>query len=317
MIGNKELGEQNNMEEIIYNIDTCDKGTRIDKFLSEKFEGKSRSYIQGLIEEESILVNNKKVKSNYKLKENDEIKVFMKEPKELEVEAENIPIDIIYEDSDVIVVNKAKGMVVHPAPGNYNGTLVNALLYHCTDLSSINGVIRPGIVHRIDKDTTGILVIAKNDEAHNKLSDQLKEHSMKREYYALVEGRIKANSGTIDKPLARSKKDRLKIAIVEGGKRAVTHYEVIERFKNTTLVKCVLETGRTHQIRVHMSSIGYPLVGDPVYGFKKGKFKCEGQMLHAKTLGFIHPRTNEYVEFTSELPENFKALIENLRKDNI
>ena len=305
------------MEEIIYNIDTCDKGTRIDKFLSEKFEGKSRSYIQGLIEEESILVNNKKVKSNYKLKENDEIKVFMKEPKELEVEAENIPIDIIYEDSDVIVVNKAKGMVVHPAPGNYNGTLVNALLYHCTDLSSINGVIRPGIVHRIDKDTTGILVIAKNDEAHNKLSDQLKEHSMKREYYALVEGRIKANSGTIDKPLARSKKDRLKIAIVEGGKRAVTHYEVIEKFKNTTLVKCVLETGRTHQIRVHMSSIGYPLVGDPVYGFKKGKFKCEGQMLHAKTLGFIHPRTNAYVEFTSELPENFKALIENLRKDNI
>ena len=305
------------MEEIIYNIDTCDKGTRIDKFLSEKFEGKSRSYIQGLIEEESILVNNKKVKSNYKLKENDEIKVFMKEPKELEVEAENIPIDIIYEDSDVIVVNKAKGMVVHPAPGNYNGTLVNALLYHCTDLSSINGVIRPGIVHRIDKDTTGILVIAKNDEAHNKLSDQLKEHSMKREYYALVEGRIKANSGTIDKPLARSKKDRLKIAIVEGGKRAVTHYEVIEKFKNTTLVKCVLETGRTHQIRVHMSSIGYPLVGDPVYGFKKGKFKCEGQMLHAKTLGFMHPRTNEYVEFTSELPENFKALIENLRKDNI
>lgn len=305
------------MEEIIYNIDTCDKGTRIDKFLSEKFEGKSRSYIQGLIEEESILVNNKKVKSNYKLKENDEIKVFMKEPKELEVEAENIPIDIIYEDSDVIVVNKAKGMVVHPAPGNYNGTLVNALLYHCTDLSSINGVIRPGIVHRIDKDTTGILVIAKNDEAHNKLSDQLKEHSMKREYYALVEGRIKANSGTIDKPLARSKKDRLKIAIVEGGKRAVTHYEVIERFKNTTLVRCVLETGRTHQIRVHMSSIGYPLVGDPVYGFKKGKFKCEGQMLHAKTLGFIHPRTNEYVEFTSELPENFKALIGNLRKDNI
>ena len=305
------------MEEIIYNIDTCDKGTRIDKFLSEKFEGKSRSYIQGLIEEESILVNNKKVKSNYKLKENDEIKVFMKEPKELEVEAENIPIDIIYEDSDVIVVNKAKGMVVHPAPGNYNGTLVNALLYHCTDLSSINGVIRPGIVHRIDKDTTGILVIAKNDEAHNKLSDQLKEHSMKREYYALFECRIKANSGTIDKPIARSKKDRLKIAIVEGGKRAVTHYEVIERFKNTTLVKCVLETGRTHQIRVHMSSIGYPLVGDPVYGFKKGKFKCEGQMLHAKTLGFIHPRTNEYVEFTSELPENFKALIENLRKDNI
>ena len=175
------------MEEIIYNIDTCDKGTRIDKFLSEKFEGKSRSYIQGLIEEESILVNNKKVKSNYKLKENDEIKVFMKEPKELEVEAENIPIDIIYEDSDVIVVNKAKGMVVHPAPGNYNGTLVNALLYHCTDLSSINGVIRPGIVHRIDKDTSGILVVAKNDNAHQKLADQFNDHSIKREFYDIVE----------------------------------------------------------------------------------------------------------------------------------
>ena len=305
------------MEEVIYNIDTEDKGSRIDKFLSSKFEGKSRSFIQGLIEEESILVNEKKVKSNYKLKEKDVITVKMKEPKELEVEAENIPIEIIYEDKDIIVVNKPKGMVVHPAPGNYNGTLVNTLLYHCKDLSSINGVIRPGIVHRIDKDTTGILVVAKNDDAHNKLSDQLKEHTVKREYYALVEGRIKADTGTIDRPLARSKRDRLKISITEDGKRAVTHFEVIERFKNTTLVKCVLETGRTHQIRVHMTSIGYPLVGDPVYGFKKGKFKCEGQMLHAKTLGFIHPRTNEYIEFTSELPENYKILIENLRKDNI
>ena len=305
------------MEEMIYNISSDEKGIRIDKFLSSKFEDKSRSFIQGLIENEGVLVNDKKIKSNYKLKENDKIEIKMPEVKELEVEAENIPLNIIYEDKDVIVVNKPKGMVVHPAPGNYTGTLVNALLYHCKDLLSINGVIRPGIVHRIDKDTTGILVVAKNDNAHNKLSEQLKVHSMKREYYALVEGRIKKDSGTIDKPLARSKKDRLKIAITPEGKRAVTHYEVIERFKNASLVKCILETGRTHQIRVHMASIGYPLVGDPTYGFKKGKFKNEGQMLHAKTLGFIHPTTNEYMEFTSELPENYKELLENLRKDNI
>lgn len=305
------------MEEKIFEINEENKGIRIDKFITDIMEGKSRSYIQGMIEEGYVLVNDKNVKSNYKLKLNDVIKTTIKEPVELEVKKENIPIDILYEDSDVIVVNKPKGMVVHPAPGNYEGTLVNALLYHCKDLSSINGVIRPGIVHRIDKDTTGVLVVAKNDEAHVKLSEQLKDHSMKREYYALVEGRIKKDSGTIDKPLARSKRDRLKIAITEDGKRAVTHYSVIERFKNSTLVKCVLETGRTHQIRVHMSSIGYPLVGDPLYGFKKQKFKDDGQMLHAKVLGFIHPRTGEYMEFSSELPENYKKLLENLRKDCI
>lgn len=305
------------MEEKIFEINEESKGIRIDKFITDIMEGKSRSYIQGMVEEGYVLVNNKKVKSNYKLKLNDVIKTTIKEPVELEVKKENIPIDILYEDSDVIVVNKPKGMVVHPAPGNYEGTLVNALLYHCKDLSSINGVIRPGIVHRIDKDTTGVLVVAKNDEAHVKLSEQLKDHSMKREYYALVEGRLKKDSGTIDKPLARSKRDRLKIAITEDGKRAVTHYSVIERFKNSTLVKCVLETGRTHQIRVHMSSIGYPLVGDPLYGFKKQKFKDDGQMLHAKVLGFIHPRTGEYMEFSSELPENYKKLLENLRKDCI
>lgn len=305
------------MEEKIFEINEENKGIRIDKFITDIMEGKSRSYIQEMIEEGYVVVNNKKVKSNYKLKLNDVIKTTIKEPVELEVKKENIPIDILYEDSDVIVVNKPKGMVVHPAPGNYEGTLVNALLYHCKDLSSINGVIRPGIVHRIDKDTTGVLVVAKNDEAHVKLSEQLKDHSMKREYYALVEGRLKKDSGTIDKPLARSKRDRLKIAITEDGKRAVTHYSVIERFKNSTLVKCVLETGRTHQIRVHMSSIGYPLVGDPLYGFKKQKFKDDGQMLHAKVLGFIHPRTGEYMEFSSELPENYKKLLENLRKDCI
>ncbi|WP_194190549.1 RluA family pseudouridine synthase [Clostridium chrysemydis] len=305
------------MEERIYNIDETLKGKRIDKFLSEEFEDKSRSFIQGIIEKGTVLVNEKVVKSNYKLKTFDIVKVSMPEPEELDVQAEDIKINILYEDSDVIVINKAKGMVVHPAPGNYNGTLVNALLYHCKDLSSINGVIRPGIVHRIDKDTTGVLVIAKNDDAHVKLSSQLKDHSMKREYYALVEGKISKDSGTIDKPLKRSKRDRLKIAIDSDGRRAVTHFEVIERFKNTTLVKCVLETGRTHQIRVHMASIGHPLVGDPLYGFKKTKFKSEGQMLHAKVLGFIHPRSNEYVEFTTELPDNYRKLLENLKKENI
>ena len=237
------------------------------------------------------------------------------EPEIPRLEDPNIPIDIVYEDEDVIVVNKAQGMVVHPAPGNYNGTLVNALLYHCKDLSSINGVIRPGIVHRIDKDTSGILVIAKNDDAHNKLSEQLKDHSMKREYYALIEGRLKNNDGTIDKPLGRCKKDRLKIGIIEDGKRAVTHYEVVERYNGYTLVKCVLETGRTHQIRVHMASIGFPLVGDPLYGFKRQKFKLEGQVLHARTLGFIHPRTGEYMEFTSELPQYFCDLINKLKNE--
>lgn len=303
------------MEKTLIKVDEQDEGLRIDKYLSNIFKDKSRSFIQGLIEKENVKVNSKSLKSNYKLKKADEIEIMIPEPEILSVEAENIPIDIVYEDEDVIVVNKAQGMVVHPAPGNYNGTLVNALLYHCKDLSSINGVIRPGIVHRIDKDTSGILVIAKNDDAHNKLSEQLKDHSMKREYYALIEGRLKNNDGTIDKPLGRCKKDRLKIGIIEDGKRAVTHYEVVERYNGYTLVKCVLETGRTHQIRVHMASIGFPLVGDPLYGFKRQKFKLEGQVLHARTLGFIHPRTGEYMEFTSELPKYFCDLINKLKNE--
>ena len=303
------------MEKDVFIIDEKDQGTRIDKYLAEVFIDKSRSFIQGLIEKESVKVNGKITKSNYKLKSLDEIEVEIKEPEMLQVDPEDIAIDILYEDKDLIVINKAQGMVVHPAPGNYNGTLVNALLFHCKDLSSINGVVRPGIVHRIDKDTSGVLVIAKNDEAHNKLSEQLKDHSMKREYYALVEGRLKNEKGTIDKPLARSKKDRLKIGIVEGGKKAVTHYEVIERYNGYTLIKCILETGRTHQIRVHMASIGFPLVGDPLYGFKKQRFKLNGQMLHAKTLGFIHPTKNTYVEFTTELPEYFKVIIDKLRNE--
>ncbi|EHI99596.1 pseudouridine synthase, RluA family [Clostridium sp. DL-VIII] len=303
------------MEKNIFVVDEKDQGIRIDKYLSEVFNDKSRSFIQGLIEKENIKVNNKIPKSNYKIKSSDEIEVIIDEPEILNVDPEDIPIGILYEDKDIIVVNKEQGMVVHPAPGNYNGTLVNALLFHCTDLSSINGVVRPGIVHRIDKDTSGVLVVAKNDESHNKLSEQLKDHSMKREYYALVEGRIKNDKGTIDKPLARSKKDRLKIGIVEGGKRAVTHYQVIERYNGYTLIKCVLETGRTHQIRVHMASIGYPLVGDPLYGFKKQRFKLKGQMLHAKTLGFIHPSKNEYIEFTTELPEYFQIILDKLRNE--
>ena len=303
------------MDKTVFIVEEKDKGTRIDKYLSDAIEGKSRSFIQGLIEKDSIKVNGKIPKSNYKLKALDEIEVILPEPEVLNVEAENIPIDIIYEDDDVVVVNKAQGMVVHPAPGNYNGTLVNALLYHCKNLSSINGVIRPGIVHRIDKDTSGVLVIAKNDEAHTFLSEQLKDHSMKREYYALIEGRLKNDSGTIDKPLGRNKKDRLKMGIVEDGKRAVTHYEVIERFNGFTLIKCVLETGRTHQIRVHMASIGFPLVGDPLYGFKRQKIKVEGQVLHAKTLGFIHPRTKEYMEFTTDLPEYFTKIVDKLRNE--
>ncbi|MCR4944057.1 MAG: RluA family pseudouridine synthase [Clostridium sp.] len=299
----------------MFTIEDNYEGERIDKYLTQVFEGKSRSYLQGLIEKGNILVNDKNIKSNYKLRLYDEVKVTIPEPLVLKAEPEDIPLNIIYEDSDVIVVNKPQGMVVHPAPGNYNGTLVNGLLYHCTDLSSINGVVRPGIVHRIDKDTSGILVVAKNDNSHNFLSEQLRDHSMKREYIALVEGVVKEDSGTIDKPLGRNKKDRLKIGIVEGGRRAVTHYEVLERYKSSTLIKCVLETGRTHQIRVHMASIGHPLIGDPLYGFKKQKYKLEGQMLHAKVLGFIHPSTKEYVEFDSNLPVYFEELIEKLRNE--
>ena len=305
------------MEENTYSIKKEDVGNRVDKYLNSILCDKSRSYLQGLIESGNIKVNDKIVKSNYKLKEFDEISLNLPVPQELDIKAENIPLNILYEDSDVIVVNKEKGMVVHPAPGNYSGTLVNALLYHCTDLSTINGVVRPGIVHRIDKDTTGILVVAKNDESHNFLAKQLKEHSMKREYYALVEGRLKEQKGTIDKPLGRNKNDRLKMAIAQNGKRAVTHYEVIEIYNNCSLIKCVLETGRTHQIRVHMASIGHPLLGDPLYGYAKQKYKVKGQMLHARVLGFIHPRTKEYMEFSAELPEDFLELINKVRNESL
>lgn len=285
---------------------------RADKALSVIFDNLSRNFIQNLFEEEKVLVNGKIAKSKVKLLTGDMIKIEIPKPKELKVEAENIPLDIIYEDKDIIIVNKHKNMVVHPAPGNYEGTLVNALLYHCTDLSGINGIIRPGIVHRIDKDTSGILVIAKNDLAHNDLAAQFKEHSIKREYYALVEGRIKKDGGTIDAPIGRHVNNRLKFAVSDGGKRAVTHYKVLDVFNSCTLVKCTLETGRTHQIRVHMAFIGHPLVGDTVYGLKKQKITNNGQVLHAKTLGFIHPTKKEYIEFNSELPKEYKEILKKL-----
>lgn len=303
------------MENKQFIVDEESKNLRLDVFLSGHFEDKSRSYLQNLIEEGNVKVNEKLKKSNYKLKNGDRVDILIPEPVSLDVEPEDIPIDIVYEDNDVIVVNKKQGMVVHPAAGVYNGTLVNALLNHCNDLSGINGVARPGIVHRIDKDTSGILVVAKNDNAHNKLAEQFKDHSMTRAYIALVEGVLKKDEGTIDAPLARHPVERIKIAVVKDGRRAVTHYKVLERFNNNTLVECVLETGRTHQIRVHMAHIGYPLVGDPVYGYKKQRFNLNGQMLHAQKLGFIHPSTGKYIEFQSHLPDYFNKVLGILRNE--
>ena len=301
------------MDRYEFKVDESSVGTRLDVFISSKFENKSRSYIQGILEGENATVNGKCRKSNYKLKLEELITLDIPDPVELDVKAEEIPLDVLYEDSDVIVINKPQDMVVHPAPGNYSGTLVNALLNHCTDLSGINGVLRPGIVHRIDKDTSGALVVAKNDNAHNSLAAQLKDHSMTRSYLALVEGIIKSDTGTIDEPIGRHPKDRIKMAVVESGKKAVTHFKVIERFDSNTLVECNLETGRTHQIRVHMAKIGHPLVGDLIYGYKKQSFNLKGQALHAKKLGFIHPSTNEYMEFISPLPSYFEKLITKLK----
>lgn len=290
--------------------------SRIDIFLAKQLEGYSRSYIQELIQKGNVSVCGKVKKSNYKLKENETIDIEIPDLVPLEILAEDIPIEVMYEDNDVLVVLKPQGMVVHPAVGNYSHTLVNAVLNICDDLSGINGVIRPGIVHRIDKDTAGILVIAKNDNSHNKLSEQLKNHSMNRVYYALVEGIIKNDEGTIDANVGRHPRDRIKMAVVKEGKRAVTHYKVLERFRNTTLIECKLETGRTHQIRVHFANAGHPLVGDEVYGLKKQRFSLKGQMLFAAKLGFIHPVTGQYMEFKAELPEYFEKVLNTLRKDS-
>jgi len=290
-------------------------GVRIDKFISGNLDV-TRSYTQKLIDDGKVLVNEKVIKSNYKLRLNDEVIFELPELTELEVVAEDIPLNIVYEDNDLLVVNKPQGMVVHPAAGNYSGTLVNALLYHCGEsLSGINGVIRPGIVHRIDKDTSGLLLAAKNDAAHQSLAHQIKEHSVKREYLALLYGNLKIDSGTVNAPIGRSEKDRKKMAITtKNSRNAVTHYEVLRRYLGFTLAKCKLETGRTHQIRVHMASLGHPVVGDKVYGISKEKIKTDGQLLHARKVGFKHPKTGEYLEFSADVPEYFKIILEKLDK---
>ena len=286
---------------------------RIDKFISEAGFELTRSRIQSLISDGNITVNDKVVKANYKVRENDHIKILIPDAVPVDIPAEDIPLDIVYEDNHILVVNKGKGMVVHPAPGHYTGTLVNALMYHCKDnLSGINGELRPGIVHRIDMDTTGLLVICKNDKAHNFIAEQLKEHSITRKYQAIVYNAFKDEEGTIEGNIGRHPNDRKKMTITPNGKEAVTHYKVLKNLGKYTLVECQLETGRTHQIRVHMASINHPLLGDEIYGPKTCPYKLQGQVLHAKTLGFIHPETKEYIEFDSDLPEYFNKLIDNL-----
>ena len=288
-------------------------GQRADVALAAMLE-LTRSNMQKLLDEGRVVKGTKVIKSNYKLKLGDEIIVTLPEPQPLDVQPENIPLDIIYEDEDVVVVNKARGMVVHPAAGNYSGTLVNALLYHCKNLSGINGVIRPGIVHRLDKDTSGIMICAKNDAAHVSLSEQIQSKTAQRTYLAVVRGNIKTDSGVIETQIARDKDDRKKMAVVkEGGRNAVTEYEVVERFGKYTIVKCKLKTGRTHQIRVHMEYLGYPLVGDPKYSPMKTPFSINGQALHSLTLAFDHPRTGERMEFEAKLPEDLHKVVTRLR----
>lgn len=286
-------------------------GIRVDKFVAESDIGLSRSAVAGLIEKGNITVNGKAVSKNYKLSQNDNVEVLIPDPVAYEAKAENIPLEIVYEDDDLLVVNKPKGMVVHPAAGNYDGTLVNALLYHCgSSLSGINGVLRPGIVHRIDKDTSGLLIVAKNDFAHASLAEQIKEHSFTREYEAVIFGNLKNDSGTVDAPIGRNPNDRKKMCVTEkNSKNAVTHYTVIQRYKGYTHIRCRLETGRTHQIRVHMAFLGHPVAGDLVYGVKKEKVSFEGQCLHAKKIGFVHPRSKEYLEFDSKLPKYFEDFL--------
>ncbi|WP_391558311.1 RluA family pseudouridine synthase [Robertmurraya sp.] len=302
------------MDKVIQTINEEHKGERLDKVLSSVNNEWSRSQVQLWMQEGNVVVNGQKVKSSYKCSVGDVIEISIPDPEELDVVPEPMDLEIFYEDSDVLVVNKPKGMVVHPAPGHTTGTLVNGLMAHCKDLSGINGVLRPGIVHRIDKDTSGLLMVAKNDLAHESLVNQLVAKTVTRKYRAIVHGVIPHDYGTIDAPLARDPKDRQSMTVVDNGKHAVTHFQVIERFKDFTLVECQLETGRTHQIRVHMKYIGYPLAGDPKYGPRK-TLDIGGQALHAGVLGFDHPRTNEYLEFEAPLPEYFIELLESLRNN--
>lgn len=302
------------MEIYTFTPDDEQKNVRIDKFLSEQLPDQSRSYLQKLLKEGNVTVNEKPVKANYKVQLSDTVRLELPEPENPDILPEDIPLDILYEDEDVLIINKPKGMVVHPSVGHYTHTVVNAVMFHCKDhLSGINGVMRPGIVHRIDQDTTGVIVACKNDQAHQCIAQQLKEHSITRKYHAIVLGHL-AEDGTVVGKIGRHPVDRKKMAINEkNGKEAVTHYHILDHLNNKyTYVECQLETGRTHQIRVHMASIGHPILGDQVYGPQKCPFHLTGQTLHAKTLGFIHPRTGEYMEFEAPLPEYFEKLLHRL-----
>lgn len=298
-------------------IVVTDAGKRLDKLISEQLPELTRSAVQHLMQDGCVTISGKPVKKNTKAAAGDVITVELPEPKEVAIEPENIPLDIVYEDADIIVVNKPKGMVVHPAPGNWNGTLVNALMYHCgNSLSGINGEIRPGIVHRIDKDTSGLLVVAKNDRAHQSLAEQIKVHSAGRRYYAVVYGTPKEQKGTVNAPIARHPVDRKKMAVVAGGREAITHYEVLEHYSGYSYLTFLLETGRTHQIRVHMAHIGHPILGDPLYGPSKDKWKLQGQCLHAGELSLTHPVTGERMTFQAPLPAYFTTVLQKLRSQN-
>ncbi|MGG3572017.1 RluA family pseudouridine synthase [Bacillus gobiensis] len=302
------------MESHVFNILASDEGERIDKYLSAVGEEWSRTLIQQWVKVGNVKVNERPVKSNYKIQLGDTVSVFVPEPEPADIEPEKMDLDIYYEDADVLVVNKPRGMVVHPAPGHLSGTLVNGLMAHCKDLSGINGVMRPGIVHRIDKDTSGLLMVAKNDTAHESLVNQLVNRTVTRRYKAVVHGTIPHDDGTIDAPIGRDKKDRQSMTVTrENSKHAVTHFHVLERFDEFTFVECRLETGRTHQIRVHMKYIGYPLAGDPKYGPRK-TVHFPGQVLHAGVLGFHHPKTEEYLEFEAPLPQDMELFLESIRK---
>ncbi|MFB5677500.1 RluA family pseudouridine synthase [Paenibacillus terreus] len=308
-----ELQDNEGGELLEWVVDAAAVKTRIDKYLADRMTDVSRSQIQLWIGDGRVLVNGAAVKANHKLLDNDHIELSIPEPEGVEIVPEDIPLDVVYEDSDVIVVNKPRGLVVHPAPGHASGTLVNALMYHCRDLSGINGELRPGIVHRIDKDTSGLLMAAKNDKAHASLAAQLKEHSVTRRYIALVHGNLSHDQGTVDAPIGRAAGDRKMFTVTDrNSKHAVTHFLVLERFGDYTLLELKLETGRTHQIRVHMKFIGHPLVGDPMYGRSKG-IRMDGQALHAAILGFVHPTTGEYLEFSAPLPQDMEDVLASLR----
>lgn len=296
----------------IISVEEDMEGERVDALVAEQISGLSRTTVKNLIKDGHILVDGQVCKSSYRLSEGQEIMVEIPAPEEVETPAQNLPLHIIYQDEDLVVINKEKGMVVHPAPGHQDGTMVNALLYHIKDLSGINGDLRPGIVHRLDKDTSGVMVVAKNDAAHRSLAAQIKDHTINREYVALVHGVIKENLGTIDAPIGRSKVDRKKMAVVGNGRPAISNYQVLQRYRNYSLVRVKLLTGRTHQIRVHFAYIKHPVVGDPLYSSAKQHFNLDSQALHARLLGFVHPSSGQYMEFTSELPEYFLAIIREL-----